>query len=226
MFADFWLPQFMPFSIALTLMFFIAITEIIGLLVGLAPSGIIDNLLPEINVDTDIDLEVDAPDMPSGGVLSQLLGWLCVGRVPALIILVAFLAAFGISGFILQGTWHSLFGFYIPALLMAIPALFLGLMMTRYIGLRLAKLMPKDETDAISKTSFIGKTATIIRGLAKRNHPAEAKLSDLHGQTHYILVEPDEDGIEFQQGTEVIIINSHGSIYQAITNNSEVLSKK
>jgi hypothetical protein len=78
--------------------------------------------------------------------------------------------------------------------------------------------MPKEETDAVSEETFVGKVATIIRGTAKRGFPAEAKLKDLSGQTHYILVEPDAEGDEFTQGAEVIVVQKTGAVCRVIAN--------
>ena len=43
-----------------------------------------------------------------------------------------------------------------------------------------------------------------LKGEAKQNYPAQAKVIDQFGQTHYILVEPELDEI-FQQGQSVIL---------------------
>lgn len=222
MISDLLAPQSLPFAIALGLMLLIAVTEIIGMLIGLAPSGALDNMLPDIDVEADADLDaVDA----SSGALSQVLGWLCIGKVPALVLLVAFLSSFGLSGLIMQSLVHGVTGFYIPALLAIVPAFFLALPFTRYIALGLSKLMPKEETEAVSQKTFIGKVATIIRGEARQGLAAEAKITDSHGMTHYVRIEPDIAEEIFEQGSKVLIVSAHGSIYRAIKNDSEILSQ-
>ena len=95
---------------------------------------------------------------------------------------------------------------------------------TRYLGLSIAKVMPKEETDAVSRSSFVGAIATIIRGEAERGKPAEAKLRDVNGTTHYILVEPDQPGVKFAQGNEVLLVKKSGSIFQAVINTNPVLA--
>ncbi len=121
--------------------------------------------------------------------------------------------------------FHGITGFYIPSLLAIIPAFFLALPCTRYLGLGLSKLMPKEETEAVSQKSFIGKVATIIRGDATQGLAAEAKVTDSHGTTHYLRVEPDNADEKLSQGSEVLIVSAHGSIYRVIKNDSGVLSK-
>ncbi|MEL6365247.1 MAG: YqiJ family protein [Pseudomonadota bacterium] len=226
--ADFFAPETAPFAVALTLMAFIAILEIGGMLIGLSPSGALDSLLPEIDLDADLDVDADfaggpfdvdapaAPDAPGAGPLSQVLGWLCVGRVPVLVLLVAFLTAFGISGFVFQGLVQGVVGAALPAALAAIPALAIAVPATRFMGLGLAKVMPKEHTEAVSSRSFVGKVATVIRGEARRGLAAEAKLTDGFGQTHYLLVEPDNDGETFDQGDEVLVVRKASGVYRVI----------
>lgn len=234
-------PALLPFTAALIVLGLIATLELVGLLFGVAFSSLVDSALPDIELDADADFEMDAelggdggplhvdgpdmPDMPTAGPLSQFLSWLCVGKVPVLILLAAFLLGFGLSGLIIQEASQGLLGIYIWPILVAIPALMVALPTTRYLGLSIAKIMPKEETDAVSRNAFIGAVATIIRGEAEQGRPAEAKLRDVNGTTHYILVEPDQTGLKFAQGNEVLLVNKSGSIFQAVINTNPVLSR-
>ena len=234
-------PALLPFTAALIVLGLIATLELVGLLFGVAFSGLVDSALPDIELDAEADLEMDAelggdggplhvdgpdiPDMPSAGPLSQFLSWLCIGKVPVLILLAAFLLGFGLSGLIVQEASQSLLGIYIWPILVAVPALMVALPTTRYLGLTISKIMPKEETDAVSRNAFIGAVATIIRGEAEQGKPAEAKLRDVNGTTHYILVEPDQTGLKFAQGNEVLLVKKTGSIFQAVINTNPVLSR-
>ncbi|MEL6860883.1 MAG: YqiJ family protein [Pseudomonadota bacterium] len=234
-------PALLPFTAALIVLGLIATLELVGLLFGVAFSGLVDSALPDIELDADADFEMDAelggdggplhvdgpdmPDMPTAGPLSQFLSWLCVGKVPVLILLAAFLLGFGLSGLIIQEASQGLLGVYTWPILVAIPALMVALPATRYLGLSIARIMPKEETDAVSRNAFIGAVATIIRGEAEQGKPAEAKLRDVNGTTHYILVEPDQIGLKFAQGNEVLLVKKSGSIFQAVINTNPVLSR-
>ena len=79
------------FSIALMIMFLIAVLEGVAMLLGIGLFAFLDSLLPDIDIGTDIDgaIDLDATGPPSS--LSRILGWLHVGRVPILILLVTFL---------------------------------------------------------------------------------------------------------------------------------------
>lgn len=237
---QFFVSENWPFSIALALMALIAAVELVGMLFGLAPSEAVDSMLPDVNVldlevpDVDIpDLSGGAPlttdlDMPTiqeGGFFTKVLGWMSFGRVPALIWLVIFLGSFGLSGFAIQTFTSSFSGFYLPAWLASLPAIALTLPATSYLGRGLAKILPKDETEAVSRDQFVGRVATIIRGVATHETPAEAKLTDQHGLTHYVLVVPDLETEELSKDDSLLIVKKQGNVFHVIKNHSSALSK-
>ncbi len=231
-------PATTPFAVAIGLMLVITLVELIGTLMGMPASAAIDSVVPEFDVDIDADLDLDVDgdisagpldvdgilDAPSPGPLSQLLGWLCVGKVPVLVLLVIILTAFGLTGFAVQGAAGTLLGAPLPAWLASIPAFLIALPVTRHLGLGIAKIMPKEETEAISQRQFIGKVAVITQGHAKSGLAAEAKLTDKFGQSHYLRVEPDDAEVILNQGTEIIIVRQSGAIYKAIENTNAAMS--
>lgn len=226
----------------------IALAEGVGTLMGLGLSSMIDSLLPEVDLP-DVDVpEFDAPEfdtniaggaLPSElevvganadatvagpGLFGRILGWLCFGRVPALIILVIFLTGFGISGYALQSVVHSLSGWFLPAIIASGLAIVGALPFTRVSALGLSRIMPKDESDAISRSTFVGKKAVIVQGHAQASLPAQARLRDLAGQSHYVQVVPDVDGEVLKQGTEIIIVRNLGATFSAIQNTNTSLT--
>ena len=210
----------LPFAVALCVMLVIALFEGIAMLLGAGLSDMLDAMLPEI--DLDVDFDVDAG--PS--TFSRLLGWLHVGRVPVLMLLIVFLTAFGLIGLVLQSFASSLFGTFMPAAVAVVPALFLSLPVVRGAGGVLGAIMPSDETDAVHSDTFIGRTATITLGEARLGSPAEAKLTDEHGHTHYVMVEPDAADVTFTQGTTVLLTEHHGAVFKAITSTSTGLKSE
>ena len=63
----------LPFTIALAIMGAIALLEGVAVLLGFGLSSLIDHMLP----DADIDFDIDAPDIHGADTaLSQVLGWL------------------------------------------------------------------------------------------------------------------------------------------------------
>lgn len=217
-----------PFAVALVLMFLIALLEGVTTFLGAGVSGLLDSLLPEMDFDLDVDLDVDAdinsPELHAGSALTKLLGWLRFGQVPALVIFVIFLTAFGLIGYILQAFSSELLGRLLPALPASGIAIIGAIPFVRIGAGILAKIMPKDETDAVSEQTFIGLIAVITLGTARPGKPAQGKLKDRHGQTHYIMIEPDEAQEEFSQGTEVLLVQQQGASFRAIRNTSSALT--
>ena len=213
-------PELFPFTIALIILLAIAFIEGVGLIIGLALSSALDTILPDIDIDFDMD----------GNVISQsgftkLLGWMNVGRVPALVIIICLLGAFIVSGYLLQGAVYTALGVFLPTYV-AIPLAFVGAIpFTRAFTNVMAKIMPTDESSAVSIDDFIGKTAVITIGRALRGSPAEAKLTDSFGQTHYVMVEPKDEEIVFEQGELILIAQKkeNSSGFYAIKNNNENL---
>jgi hypothetical protein len=193
----------------------IGVLEVVSLLIGFSPSGSIEDALPDVP-DPDV---LDAPDASGAdiGPFSQVLGWLSVGRLPLLMLLVIFLTSFGLSGWIVQWLAERVIGVPVNAWLAAVPALIAAAYATRHLGRWLGRIFPRDHTEAASQKEFVGSYATIIRGEARRGQPAEAKTTDLRGRSHYILLEPDDPELTYGAGDRVFIVGQDKNIYRAVT---------
>ncbi len=208
----------LPFTVAIFVMLAIAIAEGAALLLGVGLSETIDALLPEVDLDVGLN-----PDGASA--FTRLLGWLHVGKVPVLMILIVFLTAFGLLGLAVQTVFNGMFGAFMPGWLAAIPVFLLALPVVRGGAGLLALILPGDETDAVSEETFVGRTATITLGSARLGSPAEAKLTDEHGYTHYLMLEPDREGVTFEQGTHVLITENTGGSFRGIVSDSPGLKE-
>jgi hypothetical protein len=213
-----------PFTIALLTMVGIALLEGITTLLGFGLSSMLGHFLPDI--DAQPDLEVDHPDTPHAGTsLGHLLNWLNVGRVPVMVLLVIFLTIFGLLGYALQAVCWNIIGQMLPGLLAALLSLLLSLPVVRILGKFLGKLMPNDETEAISAETFIGRIATITLGTATKGRPARAKFQDNYGTTHLVMVEPENVEEVFNQGDKVVLLEQLGGKFLAARNTNPLLEK-
>lgn len=193
----------LPFGIAFALIVGIALLEGFGMLVSLSPSNLFDHLLPEFHGDHGLD---------------RVLGWLHIGKVPSLVLLVLFLTGYAIFGYGIQLVAHGLFGTYLPAWLAGIIAIPSGMATVRGLGSLVAHIIPKDETSAVSETTLIGRTAVVTAGTARRGLAAQARVRDGTGRTHYLMVEPDMDDDVFQEGVQILLVRKSGAFYRAIVN--------
>lgn len=198
-------PESWPFSVALVMLVAIALIEGAGLLVGLNFSGWIDHLLPDAN---------------SGLEASEAwLGWLHVGKVPILVLLVVLLTAFTMIGYVAVALVKGVLGFYPPAFLSAPLALIGALPVVRVLGAGIARITPHDETSAVLLETLVGRVAVVVNGTARTNYPAEARVKNDHGQTLYVHVEPDSPDAVFGPGESVLLVKQiSGSRFQAIAN--------
>lgn len=217
--------QNMPFTISLVLMLAMAILEGVTTLIGAGFSDLLDSILPDMDVDVDVDLDADLDaDFHTPGLFTKLLGWLKVGEVPILMLVIVFLTSFGLIGLFCQSMSVRFLGHMLPGALASIPSFFATLPVVRMCGGVLARIIPKDETESVSEESFVGRVAVITLGQAECGKAAQARLNDEHGQAHYIMVEPDLPDACFEQGSVVLIVSHEGPVYKAIANPSAALT--
>ena len=201
-----------PFSIALVLMLIIGLFEGVGSLLGLGIGNVLDSIVPELNVTPDLEIT----ETGSVNSLSRLLGWLRIGKVPILILLVVFLTAIGLVGYGLNLFSSRVFGFMLPILLSFPLAFLAALPVTRVGAMALEAIIPRDESSSVSLETLVGREAVILLGKASASSPAEAKVQDQHGKTHYIMVLAEEGGEDLISGLPLLLVRRQGSQFIAI----------
>jgi len=183
-------PNF-PFAVALLLMFMIGAVEAVGLGAGAV----------HLDVGADVDGDFD------------FLGWLGFGQVPLLILLVIFLALFGIMGIAGQQLAAALLGSplspWVAAPIAAVAALPLLGMTARGA----ARIMPRDETTAVDRDSLVGKRATVTVGTARMGSPARATVRDHFGLVHHVMVEPTLENTDVTEGQSLLLVRREGDIF-------------
>jgi hypothetical protein len=195
-----------PFVVATLLLLLITAAEGLALLVGVSLFHWLDHWLPNIS-------------SAEHGALDKGLGWLHVGRVPALALLVLFLAAFAMTGFALNMVAHRLIGLWVPAWVSIPVAAVAGLPIVRILGAGVARLVPSDESFAVTLDTLVGRVATVLGGTARNGYPAEAKVLNQHGQTLYVMVEPDTADTVFEAGASVLLVRQiAGTRFSGIAN--------
>lgn len=196
-------PETLPFGVAVALIVAVALLEGLGMLVAMSPSNVIDDLLPQA--------------VPESG-LDRVLGWLHLGRVPALVLLLLFLLGYALFGYALQKVAFNLAGGFLPAWVAGLLAVPPGLATVRGLGSLVAHIIPRDETSAVSEQSLVGRGGVISGGTARRGLAAQARVRDAHGRVHYLMVEPDLDDEVFEEGAQILIVRKAGAFYRCIAN--------
>jgi len=212
-------PANLPFTVALAIVLLLGALEIIGLLIGGA------NAIGVDGPDLDSPALVADGDFDASEIFSQILNWLHVGQIPVTILAIVWLFNFGVVGLLLQNSIRSLSGSMLPMLLASAIAFFISLPATRITGGVLKKILPRDETEAVSSESFLGCEARITTGTARRGKPAEARLRDRFGRTHYVMVEPENDEEIFASGSPVLILKRSGDIFRVMDNQGAAIEE-
>lgn len=184
-------PENVAFSTALVLMLLIGAVEAVGLGMGGA-------------------------DLDSDGLDNALLGWLGVGRLPLLMLLVVALASFGLVGLAIQQVMLGATGALLPGWIAVPGAALVSLPVTSVVGRAVARIMPRDDTTAVSLDTLIGRRATVVVGIARIGSPARARAYDIHGQSHYVLVEPNTEDEQLAEGDEVLLVSREPHHFRAV----------
>jgi len=191
----------LPFAVALVLMLMIGAVEAVGLGVSAAHF--------DLHADGDADL----------------LGWLGLGRVPLLMLIVVLLALFGLIGISLQQLADALLGAPLSPWLAAPIAFMASLPLLGVSARALARIMPGDETTAVSLDSLVGKRAEIMVGAARRGSPAQGRVRDVHGQAHYVMIEPSGDDQSVAAGEKVLLVRREGNIFIGLAEGDALLPR-
>jgi hypothetical protein len=201
-------PHNLPFAVALALLLFVAIAQILG-------AG--DMFGGDADVDLDVGSDIDGMDAISGkGFVPGLLSLIGLGRVPFLVWLTLFLvlfAAIGVSG---QALAISLLGSPLDVTLAGVLSAIGTLPVTGAVARPIGALLPKDETTAVGLESLIRRDAEIQTGTARHGSPARSKVMDRHGHPHFVMVEPHDPKTELKEGETVLLVRREGETFFAV----------
>jgi hypothetical protein len=195
-------PQAWPFSVALALVLAIAVIEGAAQMLGFPVFG-----------------WIDGGALGASDAADAWLGWLHVGKVPVLVLLVILLTSFAMIGYLVMAVAWSLLGVYPAAWLSAPLAFFGALPVVRGSGLVIARLIPRDETSAVSLDTLVGRVAVVVNGTARAGYPAQARVRNEAGQSFYVHVEPDDPAVHLESGASVLLVKQlSGARFTAIAN--------
>ncbi|WP_313737044.1 OB-fold-containig protein, partial [Sphingobium yanoikuyae] len=86
-------------------------------------------------------------------------------------------------------------------------------------------LLPRDHSTAIPLDHLVGSRARIVTGRATRGSPARARVEDHHGQAHYVMVEPDNDGQVLEEGETILLVRREEHLFRAISHGDHYLPR-
>ena len=193
---------FYPFTIAALILVGLVAFEIVAVVVGLSFATLLGHGFGH-------------PDgHAEHGPLDAWMSWLNRGGVPLLILIMIALASFAIAGFVIQGVAQAVIA-PLPTLVASLCALALALPATRTLSRWTARILPRDETTAISQADLIGLTGTVALGPLDQGKPGRVRVKDQHGNIH-VLRANAAPGHVIPQGALVLLVDGARGLFQAI----------
>lgn len=194
------------FTAPLAIVFLLALFRLVT---GAMDFGDVDaDVDMDADIDADADVDADIDTGSQGPSFGDVFGFLNVGRVPLMIVLMSLFVTWGIFGLIanaflnIPGNPHRVW----ISCIIAFFCCFLG---TRYISIALSKLFPESEK-AINDVQLLGLSGRVISGqITTTFGTARVQVPDGPELTVSCRVEPD--GTMPVKGDTVILINYDGT---------------
>jgi hypothetical protein len=195
-------PDVRPFAVAAAIMVVLGGIELLTTLVGFSISEFLGK---EVAVEAD-----------SHNGLSGLLLWINAGRLPLLILIILAFGVFSIEGFLLQGIAHAL-GTAIPVSIVALAALAGSIPVIRTTSRGIARIIPRDESYAVSDADFVGKVAMVSVGPLDQGLPGRVRLKDVFGNWHTVSARASRDSPALAVGSSVLLVDRDARSFIAIS---------
>ena len=202
-------PDVRPFAIAAAIMAALGAIELVSMLVGLSIGELVGN-----------DLSIDAD---SHNALGGLFVWINAGRLPLLILIVLALGVFSIEGFLLQAIAHAV-GTAVPVPIAALAAGAGSIPVVRTMSRAIARIVPHDETYAVSDSDFVGKVATVAIGPLDQGLPGRVRLKDVFGNWHTVSARASSGHDALPVGASVLLVDRDARSFIAIAAPADLIA--
>jgi hypothetical protein len=204
-------PDVRPFAIAAAIMVTLGVIELLTTLVGFSFGEL---------VGKDVALEGDSHNILGGAFL-----WLNSGRLPLLILLVLALGVFSIEGFLLQGIAHAV-GTSVPVSIASLAAVAGSIPVIRTASRSIARIIPRDETYAVSDADFVGKVAVVAIGPLDQGLPGRVRLKDVFGNWHSVPARADASSAALPVGASVLLVDRDAKSFIAISAPADLIAQQ
>ena len=202
-------PDVRPFAIAAAIMVALGGIELLTTLVGFSISQLVGD---------GVAVEADSHD-----ALGGLFLWINAGRLPLLILIILALGVFSIEGFLLQGIAH-LVGIAVPVAIAGLAAAAGSIPVIRTTGRGLARIIPRDETYAVSDADFVGKVAVVSIGPLDQGLPGRVRLKDVFGNWHTVPARASPDSQALAVGASVLLVDRDARSFIAISAPADLIA--
>ena len=204
-------PDVRPFAISAAIMVALGGIELLTMIVGLSISELIGK---------DFALETE-----SHSAIGGLFLWINAGRLPLLILMILALGVFAIAGFLLQAIAHSV-GTAVPVSIAALAAVAISLPAIRVTSRGLARIIPRDETYAVSEADFVGHVAEVSIGPLDQGLPGKVRLKDVFGNWHSLVARASPESTPLPVGASVLLVDRDARSFIAISAPADLIAQQ
>jgi len=195
-------PDVRPFAVAAAIVIVVAGIELLTTMAGFSLGQIFGK-------EVDLHVESESP-------IAGLFLWVNAGRVPLLIFILLALGIFSVEGFFLQAIAHSL-GMSVPASIAALAAAVATIPSVRLVSRGISRVIPRDETYAVSDADFVGLVATVTIGPLDQGLPGKVRLKDVFGNWHSVAARASPDSKALPVGASVLLVDRDTKSFIAIS---------
>jgi membrane protein implicated in regulation of membrane protease activity len=200
-------PEVRPFAIAAVMIGIVGAIETLSMLIGVSLSELLGKA---ISVDHNSD-----------STFVNALCWLNVGGVPLLVFILLALGLFSIAGFLIQDAARLVMA-PLPASIAALGAVAVSLPLLRASTREVARLIPQDETYAVSLSDLIGRVGQVVVGPLDQGLPGRVRVKDVHDNWHTVTASAAPDSPPLQKGARVLLVDCRDRLFIAIAATDEI----
>jgi len=200
-------PEVRPFAIAAVMIGIVGAIEVLSMLIGVSLSELLGKA---ISVDHN-----------SNSTFVNALCWLNVGGVPLLVFILLALGLFSIAGFLIQDAARLVLA-PLPASIAALGAVAAMLPLLRAATREVARLIPQDETYAVSLSDLIGRVGQVVIGPLDQGLPGRVRVKDVHNNWHTVTASAAPDSPPLQKGARVLLVDCRDRLFIAIAATDEI----
>jgi hypothetical protein len=200
-------PEVRPFAIAAVMIGIVGTIEALSMLIGVSLSELLGKAM--------------SVDQNSDSTLVNALCWLNVGGVPLLVFILLALGLFSIAGFLIQDVARLVIA-PLPASIAALGAVAVALPLLRASTREVARLIPQDETYAVSLSDLIGRVGQVVVGPLDQGLPGRVRVKDVHDNWHTVTASAAPDSPPLQEGAKVLLVDCRDRLFIAIAATDEI----
>jgi hypothetical protein len=132
---------------------------------------------------------------------------------------------FSIEGFLLQGIAHAV-GTTVPVAIASLAAIAGSIPVIRTASRGIARIIPRDETYAVSDADFVGKVAVVAIGPLDQGLPGRVRLKDVFGNWHSVPARADASSAALPVGASVLLVDRDTKSFIAISAPADLIAQQ